>query len=348
MIPSGAHPVPRRCRAPPISVLLPVRNGAEHLPECIASLRAQTDGDFEVVAVDDGSQDATQDLLHAWASVDSRVRVIAQEPSGLVVALERARAHASGVWLARMDADDAALPDRFAAQRALMESDPSVVGCGCGVRYVPRERVRGGALRYERWLNSLTTSDALARDMFVECPLAHPTFFFRADAVAVVNGYRDLGWPEDYDLILRLWRAGGRFGTVPEVLLHWREGEWRLSRTHPSYSHEAFRRCKAHHLAASLLSGRDGVVVWGAGPTGKSFARALEGEGVRIRAFVDLDPRKVGQYIRGAPVLLPAGIQEYRDAFCVAAVGRLGAREEIRASLVALGWREGPDFVAVA
>ena len=334
--------------AAPVSVLLPVRDGAEHLPDCIASLRAQTDGDFEVVAVDDGSQDATPDLLHAWASADSRVQVIMQEPSGLVVALERARAHASGVWLARMDADDAALPGRFAAQRALMERDPSLVGCGCGVRYVPRELVLGGALRYERWLNSLTTSDALARDVFVECPLAHPTFFMRADAVAAAHGYLDRGWPEDYDLILRLWRLGGRFGTVPQVLLHWREGECRLSRTDPSYSHEAFRRCKAHHLAASLLSERDGVVVWGAGPTGKLFALALAGEGVRIRAFVDLDPRKIGQHIRGAPVLTPAGIQEYRNAFCVAAVGQLGAREEIRAALAELGWRDGTDFVAVA
>ena len=152
----------------------------------------------------------------------------------------------------------------------------------------------------------------------------------------------------NYDLILRLWRAGGGLGTVSEVLLHWREGENRLSRTHPSYSADAFRRCKAHHLAASLLSGKDGAVVWGAGPTGKSFARALEGENVRIRAFVDLDPRKIGQRIRGAPVLAPAGIQDHRDAFCVAAVGQPGAREEIRASLAALGWREGADFVAVA
>ena len=90
------------------------------------------------------------------------------------------------------------------------------------------------------------------------------------------------------------------------------------------------------------------MVVWGAGPTGKLFARALEVEGVRIRAFVDVDERKIGQSIRGAPVLPPAGIEEYRDAFCVAAVGQLGAREEIRAELAALGWREGIDFVAVA
>jgi hypothetical protein len=332
---------------PPISVLLPVRDGAAHLSECIASLEAQSEAAFEVIAVDDGSRDRTPELLRAWAERDPRVRVVTQEPLGLVAALERARAEARGLWLARMDADDVALPRRFAAQRALMEADSGLVACGGGVHYVPRPALKGGALRYERWLNSLTTPDAIVRDLFVECPLAHPTFFLRADAVAAVGGYRDRGWPEDYDLLLRLWRAGGRLGVVPEVLLHWRERGGRLSRVHPAYSAEAFRRCKAHHLAASLLAGRD-VVVWGAGPTGKAFALALAQEGARTRAFVDLDPRKVGKVIHGAPVLAPAELRREPGAFCVAAVGQPGARDEIRAALVAGGWREGVDFVAVA
>jgi GT2 family glycosyltransferase len=332
---------------PPVSVLLPVRDGAPHLDECIASLAAQTEGDFEVIAVDDGSRDRTSELLADWATRDRRVRVHTQRPLGLVAALERARAHARGRWLARMDADDVALPNRLAAQRALMEADPTLSACGGGVRYVPRDAVRGGALRYERWLNALTTPEAIARDLFVECPLAHPTFFMRADAVAAVGGYRDRGWPEDYDLLLRLWRAGGRMTSVPEVVLHWREGAGRLSRVHPAYGADAFRRCKAHHLAASLLAGRD-AVVWGAGPTGKAFARALAREGVRTRAFVDLDPRKIGQVIQDAPVLAPADLKREPGVFCVAAVGQPGAREEIRATLRAGGWREGADCAAVA
>jgi FlaA1/EpsC-like NDP-sugar epimerase len=135
---------------------------------------------------------------------------------------------------------------------------------------------------------------------------------------------------------------------VPEVLLDWRERPERLSRTQPAYGPDAFRRCKAHHLARSLLSGRDGIVVWGAGPTGKTFARALAAEGVRLRAFVDLDPDKIGQEIHGAPVIEPDGIARYRGAFCAAAVGQPGARAEIRAALTGQGWEEGTDFVAVA
>src|SRR5688500_5268253 len=117
---------------PPVSVLLPVRDGAPHLAECIASLAAQTDADFEVIAVDDGSRDDTPVLLAAWAERDPRVRVLTQPPLGLVAALERARAHARGRWLARMDADDVALPHRLAAQRALLEAEPTLAGCGGG------------------------------------------------------------------------------------------------------------------------------------------------------------------------------------------------------------------------
>ena len=325
-----------------------MRDGAAHLATCIDSLERQTDDDFEVVVVDDGSRDATPHLLADWAAADPRVRVLTQERLGLVAALERARSAARGHWLARMDADDVALPGRLARQLELAERDPRLVLCGCGIRYVPRSGLTGGALRYERWLNGLVEQTDLVRDLFIECPLAHPTFFMRAEAVAKAGGYRDHSWPEDYDLLLRLWRGGGRLGTVPEVLLEWRDRPDRLSRTHTSYSPDAFRRCKAHHLARSLLQGQDGVVVWGAGPVGKAFARTLVGEGVRLRAFVDLDARKIGQEIHSAPVILPSEIAAYRGAFCVAAVGQPGARARIRASLTQLGWEEGRHFVAVA
>jgi glycosyltransferase involved in cell wall biosynthesis len=329
-------------------VLLPVRDGAEHLSACIASLDAQTLGAYEVLAVDDGSTDRTPALLEEWAARDPRVRVIRQAALGLVPALEAARALARAPYLARMDADDVAHPGRLELQLALMVERPDLVGCGCRTRYFPDEKVQGGARRYQEWINSLLTPDEIERDLFVECPLAHPTFFLSAAAVAKVGGYRQLGWPEDYDLILRLWEACGRFAKSPQVLLDWREGEERLSRAHPSYSEDAFRRLKVHFLARTLLRDRDGAVVWGAGPTGKAFAQALLTGGVRVRAFVELDPRKIGQTIHGAPVIAPREVQGFRGAFCLAAVGQPGARAEIRQTLTGLGWTETVDFVAVA
>lgn len=333
---------------PPVSVLLPVRDGEAHLADAAASLEAQSDPDFEVVAVDDGSTDGTRAILEAWALRDRRVRVLSQPPSGIVAALERARAAARGRYLARMDADDACAPRRLARQRALMDRDPAVAACGAQVRYFPAEHVREGARRYEAWLNAHATPEELERELFVECPIAHPALFARADAVAGVGGYRAPGWPEDYDLVLRLWEAGGRLANVPEPLLWWREGAGRLSRTDPTYAPDAFRRCKAHFLARTLLAGGRGAVVWGAGPVGKAFARALADVGVPLRAFVEVDPRKLGQTIHGAPVLDTGEGLEVPGALHLAAVGQPGRRAELRRILAGAGFVETRDFVAVA
>ena len=331
-----------------ISVLLPVRDAAPYLPECIASLRAQTFEDFEVLAVDDGSSDASPQLLSAWAAEDSRVSLVRQTPQGIVQALEAGRARAQGRYLARMDADDIAEPHRFAEQLTLLEGRPDLAGCGAGVRYFPRTEVRGGGRRYEDWINAIRTPDDVERNLFIECPLAHPTFFLRADIVAEVGGYVERGWPEDYDLLLRVWRSGGRLAAVDQMLLQWRIRGDRISVRHESYTLEAFRRCKIHYLLDTLARDRDGLVVWGAGPIGKAFAREVQEQGGTVRAFVDVDPRKIDQCIHGAPVIPPSEVNRYRDSFSVAAVGQEGAREQIRAELESAGWKEVTDFVAVA
>ena len=333
---------------PAVSVLLPVRNGGEYLDEAVASLTGQTFEDFEVVAVDDGSVDDTLERLQAWASRDPRFVVSHQEPAGIVAALEYARGRARGRYLARMDADDVTAPERLARQFELMETDPELAACGSGIAYFPRDGLRDGTLRYEAWLNGAVTPDEIARAIFVECPLAHPTFFLRAEALTQIGGYRDLGWPEDYDLVLRLWRAGYSLGKVPDVLHHWRDRPERLSRTHPAYTPAAFLSCKVHHLRASLLPPHRAAVIWGAGPVGKTWARALQAAGSTVEAFVELDPRKIGQNIHGAPVLDTHAALERRGALHLAAVGQPGARDRIVELLEGAGHRPAEDFVPVA
>jgi hypothetical protein len=282
------------------------------------------------------------------AGQDPRISLFTREARGIVPALEFARVKATGTYLARMDADDGSFATRFQRQMELIQSDRRIALCGGGIAYFPREAVRDGALRYERWINSLSTHDAMVGDIFVECPIPHPTFLLRADMAELVGGYRAMGWPEDYDLVLRLWEGGGRFAKVPEVVLRWREGEERLSRTHQDYSVEAFRRCRVHFLSRTLLRNRRGVVVWGAGPVGKAFARELLSQGGRLLAFVDLDPRKVGQTVHGVRVLRPEQALALEGAFSVAAVAKAGGREEIRGVLRDSGREEIRDFVAVA
>jgi glycosyltransferase involved in cell wall biosynthesis len=329
---------------------MPARDAAETLPETLASLFAQTEPDWELLAVDDGSTDATRALLQAAAARDGRVRVLRHEEGrGIVAALQTAFAAARGEWIARMDADDVALPERLARQRALLAGDDRLAAVGSRIRYFPEESLGDGARRYAAWLNGLVTPEEHARDLFVECPLAHPTFMLRRSAFVGVGGYQARGWPEDYDLLLRLWLAGWRLAKVPEVLLLWRESPARASRVRPEYQPDAFRRCKVHYLRQSYLAGDRPAFVWGSGRVGKLLARELLPAGTPLAGFVELDPRKIGQRIYGAPVLsLPDALSRRGEAFGLAAVGQAGAREEIRAALTAAGWIEGVDFCCVA
>lgn len=333
---------------PRVTILMPCRDAAAWLPEAIASLEAQTFRDYEVVAVDDGSRDDTPDILGTWARRDGRVHVLRSGGTGLVAALELGLDAARGEIVARMDADDIAAPERLERQLALLDEHPDVAACGTGVRYFPRDRVRGGARRYERWINALVTPGEISRDIFVECPIAHPTLMVRRSVLLAVGGYRDMGWPEDYDLVLRLWAAGHRMAKVPDVLLHWRERGERTSRTDPRYSPESFRRCKVHFLRRTLLRGRTGAIVWGAGPVGKAFSRELRRQGTPVLAFVDMDPRKIGQIIHDAPVIEPEAVDRFEGALILAAVGKPGGRAEIREELWARGLVEGVDFCAIA
>jgi hypothetical protein len=331
---------------PLVSVLLPVRDEAPFLREALQSLSAQTLGDFESIVVDDGSSDWSAEIAEAHARDDSRFRVLRQRPEGMVAALERARSEVRGRFVARMDGDDVALPGRLALQVDAMESE-GLDACGGGVEYVPRDAVRDGARRYERWINGLVSVEAAARDVFVECPLPHPTLVVRREALAAAGGYRAPGWPEDYDLVLRLWARGARFRNVGRVVLRWREHPGRASRTEAAYALASFVQCKVHHLRATLLRGRD-AVVWGAGPVGKSFARELAAQGTRVAAFVDLDPRKIGHTVYGAPVVAVEDARGFADAFALGAVAGEEARARIRAAVAEQGRREGVDFVAVA
>jgi glycosyltransferase involved in cell wall biosynthesis len=319
-------------------VLVPVRDGEAYLDEALRSLAAQTHKNIEVIVVDDGSRDASGDIARGWAASDPRFRVVRQEPRGFVGASQRACAEARGAYLAAMGADDIARPRRIEVQLAALERD-DLEACGGGVGYFPE--VTDGLRRYERWLNSLTTVERAQRDLFVECPIGHPTLFARAGAIS----YRTVAWPEDYDLVLRLWAAGGRFRNVEEVVLDWRDHPSRLARTDARYALPAFARCRVHYLRRHLLRGRP-AVVWGSGPVGKLHARTLMEAGVEVSAFVDVDERKIGKGIYGIPV--HAHDDGPRDGVVLGAVAGEAARQRLRDLASEQGRREGDDFIAVA
>ena len=323
---------------PLVSVLVPVRDGEAYLDEALGSLAAQTHEHLEVIVVDDGSGDASGAIAEGWARRDPRFRVVRQGPQGFVAASQRACAEARGAYIAAMGGDDVARPRRLELQLAALREE-GLDACGGGVRYFPE--ATDGLRRYERWLNSLTSVERARHDLFVECPIGHPTLFARTGAIS----YRQVGWPEDYDLVLRLWAAGGRFRNLEEIVLDWRDHPARLARTDERYSLPAFARCRVHYLNRHVLRGRP-AVVWGSGPVGKLHARALLEAGIAVTAFVDVDERKIGRMVYGIPVV--AHDHGPRDGVVLGAVAGEAARARLRELAREQGRVEGADFVVVA
>lgn len=333
---------------PRVAVLMPARDAARTVRAAAASILRQSERDLCLVCVDDGSIDATPDVLARLAARDRRVRIVRGPGEGIARALQRGLAACDAEIVARMDADDVAHPSRLARQLEALRGDPSLAAVGSQVRLFPRREVRAGMIRYAAWVNGLTAPDLVRRDLFVESPLVHPAAAIRREALERVGGFRDGPFPEDYDLWLRIAEAGGRMSNVARPLLRWRESQGRLTRTDPRYAIERHVALKCSALARGPLAGRREVAVWGAGETGRSFADALGREGIRVALFVEVDRKKIGRTVRGAKVLSYEEVRRARGMPLLVAVGAPGARDLIRAELSRQGFREIEDYRCVA
>jgi glycosyltransferase involved in cell wall biosynthesis len=336
---------------PAVSVVLPVRNGARTLAAAVASLREQTLREIEIVIVDDGSTDGTPDLIRQLCEEDDRVGSFRTPGRGIAAALNAGLRRARGRYVARMDADDLSLPRRLELQSAFLDRHPATGLVACRVLFGGDRRKSAGYARYADWTNSLTTHEEISLHRFVESPFAHPSVMFRRNLSERFGGYRDGDFPEDYELWLRWLERGVRVEKLTEPLLVWNDPPERLSRTDPRYSPERFYEVKSGYLYRWLEAHNPfhpEICLIGAGRTTRRRARSLEALGVRIAAYVDIDPRKVGHFIQGRRVVHRDEIPPPASCFLLSYVGSRGAREEIRAFLEARAHRMGRDFLLAA
>jgi len=335
---------------PKVSVALPCFNCAATLPAALDSLLAQTLGEIEILAVDDGSTDDTADVLRDYARRDGRVRPLTLPHGGIVPALNAALAAARAPLAARMDADDLCMPERLEVQARLLDERPELGLVGCRVRFGGDRAARGGYAHYVDWINGLTAPGDIYVNRFVESPFAHPSIVFRRELADRLGPYRAGPFPEDYELILRFLEAGVRMAKAEVELLVWNDPPERLSRNHPSYAVDAFYRLKTGFLARWLARNNPhhpDVLVLGAGRTTRKRADLLLEHGVNIVAYADIDPRKIGRAVNGRPVLHRDQLPPAGECFCLSYVGSRGARDDIAAFLKSRGWEKGRDCLMV-
>lgn len=321
-----------------VSIILPVYNAESTVTRAIHSILQQSFQDLELLVINDGSTDQTFAAISKIR--DPRLKPVSIEHVGVAAASNTGLELSTGEFVGRMDADDVAHPDKLARQLELLKQDAA--DCvGCQVRILdlnqqPVESMR----RYADWINRETIDvTSLMALRFVELPLVNPTILARRSYFEL--GYRDNDFPEDYDLFLRGAAAGFRFAKIDQVLFDWYDLTARLTRTHPRYRSESFQRCREHHLLSGPLSGISQVDLWGAGQAGKPWYQWLIQQGITVRHWLDISPRKIGQQIYRHEIQSIEELPPATDVPLIIAVGREGARDLIHPFIEARGYVAG-------
>lgn len=320
---------------------MPVRNGGELLETAVVSILDQTIENLELILIDDHSTDGAARRLE---NADPRIQLIINEKPGLINALNTGINASRAPWLARMDADDIASVHRLETQLEYAASHPEIDVIGCQVRmFTDVGDVDEGYRVYETWINSLTTPESIAREIYVESPIPHPSAMISRRCLDEIGVYRDMGWPEDYDLWLRAHRGGFKMGKPEGILLDWRDYPTRTSRTDQRYSNDEFMRARAHFLAQDPRT-KSGVAIWGAGKNGRRLHDCLQAHDVNITGFIDIHPRRIGGSVRGLPVVSVEQAVEINE-FIVVAIGSRGVRETVREAMASTSKTEAVDFI---
>lgn len=200
---------------PVISVIMPVYNCEEYLRDSISSILCQTYTDFEFIIVNDGSSDSSLGQIKRFAKEDSRIKIVSRGNKGLVASLNEGLSLARGEFIARMDADDVALPSRFVVQLEYFKSHPEIDILGGQARAIDEKGQPAGLVRKP------IKKRCIRESLKYSCPLIHPTYMVRKDVFRNLKGYRDLVSVEDLDFLLRACESGYKIGNVPnEVLLY--------------------------------------------------------------------------------------------------------------------------------
>ena len=332
---------------PKISVILPFYNAEKTLGRAAESISQQDFEDFECILVDNNSTDGSRQIALDWERRDQRFRVTNEKMQGVMFASNRGAEIARGKYLARMDADDRALPGRLRKQSAFLDSHPDYGAVAGLVKHVGDPEYTEGFRRFVEWSNSLCSYEEIFNRRFIEAPIVNPTAMWRKKTMEHHGMYLSGDFPEDYEMWLRWMDQGVKIAKVPEVVLEWHDSETRLTRTDPIYSDRAFYEIKSKYLAKWLSETNPfhpHVAIWGASRISRRRAKILEQHGIRINTFIDTKrSRQINKQVIFFEDLPSAG-----EVFVLTYIRQMDNRERIQIFLEGRGYVEGVNYLLVS
>ncbi len=315
-----------------ISILIPVKNAEGYFRECLDSILAQTEENWELIIVNDGSTDRSRGIALEYATKDERITVLDNEGTGIIEALRTAYKHCSGELITRMDADDIMPLNKLETlQTSLQKHGTGHVATGL-VKYFAADGIKPGYQHYEGWLNDLTRTGSNYSDVYRECVIPSPCWMTYRSDLDNCEAFNPDRYPEDYNLAFRFMQQGLKVIPCNEVLHFWRDHSERTSRNHPHYQDNRFLELKLNWFLELSHDPAKTLVVWGAASKGKLIARKLIEAEVDFRWMCN-NPNKINKTVYNTLIEDVADIKDIADFQAIILVANKDEQAEIRAQL---------------
>lgn len=284
-----------------ISIIMPVYNAENFLQECLESIKQQSHTNWELIAVDDFSTDASFKVLEEASSFDSRIRVLKNTRKGIIPAILLALKSTDGSFITRMDSDDIMPPDRLTTMLETLRAESSKTVVTGLVKYFSKDEVSDGYRTYEHWLNANILTENPWKSVYRECIIASPCWMCKTEELKQMGGFENLEYPEDYDLVFQWYKNDFTVKAINQTLLHWREHPARTSRNSENYAQAAFFNLKVKRFIENEVR-EQRIVLWGSGIKSRLTASILL-EGNIDFLWMDLHPEKYPDGIFGKKIL---------------------------------------------
>jgi glycosyltransferase involved in cell wall biosynthesis len=235
---------------PLISVVMPARNASATLEQSLQSLAEQSLRDFELVLVDDGSSDGTAELARSFACKLSLRLVEHEQSQGVARSINDGLAASDSEFVARLDADDLAHPDRLTQQVMLLRQQPRVSVCGSHMLVFDNA---SGPTQPRGMLAHPTHSAAIRTALLQRCAISHPSVMCRRSVFDLVGVYDpNFDFAEDYELWCRASLLGAQFANIDAPLTSYRRHAGQVSQQKGQLQYERDLAIKARYMGAFL------------------------------------------------------------------------------------------------
>ena len=326
-----------------ISILMPVKNTALFLNECLDSIVNQNELNFELIAIDDHSTDESYSILNNYSNKDSRIKVFKNSGKGIIEALRLAYNKSSGSLITRMDSDDIMSLNKLKVLKTNLENlGHGHIALG-KVKYFSDKPLGDGFKRYEEWLNSLIEKGTNFKDIYKECVIPSPCWMVYREDLDFCKAFYSNVYPEDYDLAFRFYMQGLKPIKCNEILHYWRDYPSRTSRTDDHYSDNTFLDIKSNYFLRLEYHSKKKLVIWGAGSKGKSLAKILIAKNISF-TWICNNPKKIGKLVYNQEMLSFNKLESIKNPQSIVTVANKEAQSEIRAYFEEKKGIENIDF----